>query len=264
MSFDLSRVFDPIFLAPFLNGLLLALLLPVLGAYVRMREEWLSSLGVAQVAGAGVVLGAVVGYPGLPAALAAAAFAVAAKTIVGRAGNDNYGMMILAGWTLSLLAAANAAHGGELARAVSEGQLYFSNARRAAELGGIVLVAAAALPWLSPRLLLGRLFPDHFRANARPAWRHELAFDLLAASALALASTTIGVMAAFALVFVPPWVAFRRARGWRRSLLWSAGFGVASYLVAFAAAIMLDQPFGPVLVAVLLPAALLRLFRVRA
>jgi len=66
------------------------------------------------------------------------------------------------------------------------------------------------------------------------------------------------VMGAFALVFVPPWVAFRFARGWRRTVAWSAAVGVAAYLVSFALAIALDQPYGPLLVATLLVLSVLR------
>ena len=58
-----SEVFDPLFLLPFVNGLLLALLLPLLGAFVRLREEWLASLGLAQVSAAAVVLGAILVEP---------------------------------------------------------------------------------------------------------------------------------------------------------------------------------------------------------
>jgi zinc transport system permease protein len=67
-------------------------------------------------------------------------------------------------------------------------------------------------------------------------------------------------MAAFALVFVPPWLAFRFAHGWRRTLAWSAGLGLLSYLAAFATAIHVDQPFGPVLVVALLAVAPARAF----
>lgn len=34
-------LFDTMFLLPFLNGLLLAVLLPLLGAWIRLCEEWL-------------------------------------------------------------------------------------------------------------------------------------------------------------------------------------------------------------------------------
>jgi len=60
-------LFDPLFLAPFLTGRLLAVLLALLGPYSRMRGEWLASLGVAQAAAAGFqgpvlfILGHVVG-----------------------------------------------------------------------------------------------------------------------------------------------------------------------------------------------------------
>lgn len=43
---SLSLVVDPLFRVPFANGLLLALLLPLLGAYVRLRNEWLAALGL--------------------------------------------------------------------------------------------------------------------------------------------------------------------------------------------------------------------------
>jgi zinc transport system permease protein len=79
------------------------------------------------------------------------------------------------------------------------------------------------------------------------AWPVESGFDLLAALGLALATMILGVMGAFALVFVPPWLAFRRAGDWRSSLLLALAIGVAAYVAAFALALGLDQPFGPVL-----------------
>ena len=67
-------------------------------------------------------------------------------------------------------------------------------------------------------------------------------------------------MAAFHPVFVPTWIALRFAHGWRRTLAWSAGLGLLAYLVAFVAAIRVDQPFGPVLVVALLAMAPARAF----
>ena len=59
-------------------------------------------------------------------------------------------------------------------------------------------------------------------------------------------------MGAFALVFVPPWVAFRLANSWRWSLALGVLLGIGAYLAAFALALGLDQPFGPLLVVALL------------
>jgi zinc transport system permease protein len=258
MSF--GDLFDRMFLLPFLNGLLLAILLPLLGAWIRLREEWLAALGLAQVAAAGVVVGAIFVEPVGLVALAAAALAAAAKALLGRAGNDSYAVMILFGWAVALIGASFAAHGDELGRALVQGQIYFTGAGHLQGIVALAAVSAVLLPWLSPRLLIGRFFPDHFRANGMPNPHHDVVFDVLVAITLALSATAIGVMAAFALVFVPPWVAFRFAHGWRRTLAWSVGLGVLAYLVAFTAAIRLDQPFGPVLVAVLLLFALARPF----
>jgi len=166
-------------------------------------------------------------------------------------GNSVYAVMILLGWTLTLLIAANTALGDALAHAVVDGQLYFAGSRELIAAGAVGALGLTALPWLTPRLIRAHLFPQHEIANRLPAWRWHLGFDLLVALAIAVGTATLGLMATFALVFLPAWSAFRRAPNWRRSNWLSAGIGVASYLLAFAIALWLDQPFGPVLVAVL-------------
>ena len=59
-------------------------------------------------------------------------------------------------------------------------------------------------------------------------------------------------MGPFALVFVPSWLAFRRAGSWRSGLLQALLIGLLAYLAAFLVALRLDQPFGPVLAMVLI------------
>lgn len=243
---------DQLFLIPFLAGLPLALLLPVLGNLARLRDEWLAALGIAHLAGAAGLAGlawhlpAVLGAP--LGALAGAGF----KHALGGRGNSVFGVMILAGWAATLLIAANSSLGESLAHALVDGQLYFAgNIDLAAAwlVGGLGL---ATLSWLTPRLIRARLFPGHELANRLPAWRWHFGFDLLAALAIAVATATLGLMAAFALVFLPAWIAFRLAPDWRRAGRLAAGLGGAGYLLAFAIALVLDQPFGPVLVTVLL------------
>jgi zinc/manganese transport system permease protein len=139
-----------------------------------------------------------------------------------------------------------------LGHALVDGQLYFA--------GQLELMAAALLalpvrrrPALAAAPAAARpLLPRYEQANALPAWRWHLTVDLLTALAMAIGTATLGLMGAFALVFVPPWLAFRRAASWRRTLLLSALVGTGGYLMAFALALGLDQPFGPVLVATLL------------
>lgn len=246
-------LFDPLFLAPFLNGLLLALLLALLGPYSRMRGEWLASLGVAQAAAAGLLLGAFVDGAATLGALLAATVAAVTKTLFGRrSGNDAYAVMLLVGWSTALLLAANSAHGEDLSRALLEGQLYFTGTSQLLSISVLLAIVVVTLGMLSRRLLLSCLFPDRLVNDRRPAARYDLTFDVLVAVSLALAATVVGVMAAFALVFIPAWVAFRFAGSWRASLVWSLILGTVAYVGSFAIAILFDQPYGPVLVAALL------------
>ena len=95
--------------------------------------------------------------------------------------------------------------------------------------------------------MLARIYPDIFRLRGGRAWPIDVGFDLLAALCLALATMTLGVMGAFALVFIPPWLAFRKGKNWRSGLRFALTLGLLAYLGAFALALALDQPFGPVL-----------------
>jgi len=86
--------------------------------------------------------------------------------------------------------------------------------------------------------------------------------DLLAAASLAIGTLSVGLMGAFELVLIPAWVTFQIAPSWRWILIGSGLVGVASYLAAFALALQLDQPFGPMMVAVLVGiAAIVMLLR---
>jgi zinc transport system permease protein len=246
-------LFDRLFLMPFLNGLMLAIVLAVLGPYSRMRGEWLASLGVAQAAGAGLLLGAFVGSGATPGALLAATGAAIAKTLLGRqSGNDAYAVMLLVGWSSALLLAANTARGEDLSRALLEGQLYFTGESQFWSIGALLALVIAIVRILSRPLLLGCLLPDRLVGDRRPAARYDLVFDVLVAISLALAATVVGVMAAFAFVFIPAWVAFRFATSWRSALTWSLLLAIGAFTSSFALAVVFDQPYGPVLVVALL------------
>jgi zinc transport system permease protein len=246
-------LFDRLFLLPFLNGLLLAIVMGLLGPYSRLRGEWLASLGVAQAAGAGLLLGTFVDAGGTLGALLAAAVAAIAKALGGRrSGNDAYAVMLLVGWSAALLMAANTARGEDLSRALLEGQLYFTGRSQLWGIAVLLALVVAMVRQLSGQWLLGCLLPDRLVGDRRVAVRYDLVFDVLVAISLALAATVVGVMAAFALVFIPARVAFRFANSWRSALTWALLFAVAVYASSFALAVVLDQPYGPVLVAALL------------
>ena len=252
-------MWSELFLVPLLTGLTLAVLLPLLGCYLRLRDEWLAALAYAHVAAAGALLALVANVPPRIGGRAAAGAAGAGKrALAGRlAGGAAYAFLLLGGWALAVLLAANQPMAERLGHALFDGQLYFA---AAAQLPWVALwtgLALAALAALSRQLLLGQVYPDFFRAQCRPSWPVMAGFDLLAALSLALATMVLGVMGAFVLVFIPPWLAFRRARNWRSSLWLAFAIGVLAYGVAFLLALFLDQPFGPVLALVLMVLALL-------
>lgn len=252
MEAVLAGLTEPLFRLPLITGLLLAALLPLLGCYLMLRDEWLAALGLAHLAGAGALLAALVGLSPLVGGSVLACSGAGYKTLLRVRGNLAYAFMILTGWASMLLLAANTRLGESLATAMIDGQLYFAAWPELAAAAALALAAAVFLPWLGPRLLRARFFPRVEQANRLPAWRWHLGFDLLVALAMATATATLGLVAAFALILVPSWAAFRLASGWRWCLALALLFGVLAYLLAFASALLLDQPFGPVAVATLL------------
>lgn len=243
---------DELFRWPFLGGLLLALLLPWLGNLLRLRDEWLATLGIAHVAAAGGLVALALGASAFVGAGLFAGLAGLAKAALRRASNSVYGAMILGGWACGLLIGANSTVGESLAHAYLDGQLFFISAPEA--LAGVVLCIAGMLlvRRMQPTLIVSCLFPDGFRLMGTGARGWVRGFDLLVALAVALATSMLGLMACFALLFLPAWAAYGPARNWRHGVLMASLLGMIAHVVAFFGALQFDQPYGPLLVLVLL------------
>jgi zinc transport system permease protein len=241
-----------LFAVPFVAGLVMAVLLPLVGNLLRLRDEWLATLGLAHLSAAGALLGMAIHLPGFFGALAGALTGAGVKQASGGRSNSAYGLMILSGWALTLLVAANTALGDALAHALIDGQLYFAGMRELLIDAAVLFMALPMLRWLGPRLIAARFCPERERAKRLPAWRWHLGFDLLVATSIAAGTATFGLMATFALIFVPSWLAFRLAADWRRTNGRAVAIGVGGYLFAFGVALWFDQPFGPLLVGVLI------------
>ena len=250
---------NDLFLTPFLTGLGLAVLLPALGAYLRLRDEWLAALAYAHVAAAGALASLFVGLPPALGGAAAAGLTGAGKRFFARRlpGGASYALLLLGGWAAAVLLAANQPMAERLGHALFDGQLYFAGTGELALVAASVPLAGLLLWRLSRHLLLAHVYPDFFRIRGLRAWPIQGGFDLLAALLLAEATMTLGVMGAFALVFIPPWLAFRRAATWRAGIAWSLAIGVLAFTAAFGLALWLDQPFGPVLALLLIICGLL-------
>lgn len=252
----LDALIDPLFQQPFLVGLLVSSVLPLYGCLLRLRGEWLAALGFAHLAGAGALIGLLtIGLPAVVGSLVGATVGALVKALGRLQGNTVFALMILTGWSATLLVAANSPIGITMGHAMIEGQLYFADDLQLAAAAVLVGLTILILWRFTPRLVSAALFPTEEKANRLPAWRWHFGFDLLSALAVAVGIGTVGLMAAFALVFVPPWLSFQLASGWRMALVGAFFFSVLSYLVTFLLALRLDQPFGPLLVAVLLGGA---------
>lgn len=246
----LALLADPAFWPPFLTGLCFALLLPLVGAYLRLADEWAAALAFAQTAAAGALVAMLAGWPlalgGVGAALAAASGRALFVARTGPARGAAYALLLLAGWGVSVLLTSNFPLAERAGHALFDGQLYFTGE---AHLLAALLALGAGLAGLRrlSRPLLRRHFLPAFAADGATARAAPLAFDLLTAAALALATASIGVMAALALVFVPPLIAARAARDWRHGLWLAGAIGAGAHGLAFLLALAVDQPYGPLL-----------------
>lgn len=244
---------------PFVTGLALALFVPLVGLMLRLREEWLAALGLTHLAAAGGVAGVVLGWPALASALIAGGVAAILKGRMRQPGNTVFAAMMLAGWAAMLLIASNHTHAHLIGQTLIDGQLYFTGSGHLVTSLLLVATGAPLLVWLAPRLMREVLFPGHQAGNGAPVRRWHLVFDLLAVATVATAALALGVMAAFALVLLPAWIAFGVAASTRAAAWIALCIGGCAYCVAFVVALGFDQPFGPVLVAALLAAAMLRM-----
>lgn len=256
---DITLLFDPLFHLPFITGLLLAPAAAIIGVYLRLRNEWLAALAYSKLAAAGGILAAALNLPVMLGALLASGVLAGSKGFMARIGNDHFVIFILLGWSMAIIAASLSANAEMLGQSLIDGQLYFIASTHLMVVMSLLIFGAGCMPWLSRRLLLAHFFPDHFSANAISMWRHNLFFDLFVVAAIVVMTTIYGVMAAFALLFIPPWIAWGLARGWRLVLLWAVSIAVTAYILAFVLAIVLDQPFGPMMVITLIVFSLLRL-----
>ncbi len=256
---DGLMLFDPLFRVPFFNGLLLAVALSVIGAYLRLRDEWLSAFSLSQVAAAGGVVALPLGLPVVVTASVAAGALALVFGLMNRVNNNHYGWAILVGWALALVLAANTHQGSVVVESLLRGQLYFSSMAHLWSAVILLAIMALVLPWASKRLMMGRFFPDYFSANRIPAWRHRLPFAALVVFSVVLGTVAMGAVPAFAMAFIPAWVGFVLCKGWRKAMVVTVVLAVSAYLVGFGLAIQFDQPFGPTLVIVLALLAPLRL-----
>jgi len=252
----LSILFDELFRIPLIGGALLAVSLPLLGAYLRMRSEWLAALGLSNMAAAGAALAVVLHLPVLLVSFVVVAICSGLKLVLihtgsKRRGNDYYAFLIIFGWSLLILFSSLGHDALVLAQSLVDGQLFFIDSSKLILTLSFVVLLIVILPLISRKLLIERFFLDYFSANLASPWPHRILFELLVIIAVVISTTSIGVMSTFALMFIPPLIAFTFINGWKVAILLSSIIGLVSYLGSFVLALTLDLPFGPTQVIVL-------------
>lgn len=250
----MELLIDPLFYKAWLTGLCLSLFLPLLGLYLRLRDEWLAALGLAQMSAATGLLGMGLGLPLLVGGPVGGMLMALIKHLT-RASNTAYAFMLIAGWSLTFLVAANTTLGESLGHALVEGQLYFVDSSHVIAGVLLLLLGGSLLALIKKPLLRAALFPDFEKLNLPAAWRWHLGFDLLVAIAMGIATACIGLMTAFAMIFIPAWLAFRISANWYQACVIAVLFNGVTFIAGFALAILLNQPYGPCQVATTLAAA---------
>lgn len=252
-------VLAELFGVPFATGALLTISLALLGCFLRLRDEWLAALGLPHIAAAGGVFGLALGAPPMLGGGVATATAAGIKSLMPGGSNSHYALMLVLGWGASLMLSNNIHQGSVVAEGLLQGQLYFSSAGHLYGALALFAMLLASMGWLSRCLLTDRFFPDHFPANGRARWPHGLVYHGMVVAMVVLATQALGAFPVFALLFIPPWIAFSLARGWWWGMGLSVILGFGLYLAAFLLAIGVDQPFGPTLALMLAGASPLRL-----
>jgi zinc transport system permease protein len=247
-----------LFWRPALTGALLAILLPLLGLTLRLRHEYWAALAYGQVGAAGALGALVFGYPPLLGGLAASLAAAIAKHPLEKRllTTGLFPLLFVLGWSVCQLLTANLPGVERPGAALFEGQLYFAGVEMLVG-AALALVVGGIFLWRKGAdLLLAHLYPAHFHAQGRPLWPVQIGFDLLVAAVLALAVMSLGVMGAFALIFIPPWLVCAFSPSWRVALIAAPILSFLAYALAFAIALTHDQPFGSMLALVLCVTAL--------
>lgn len=224
-------------------GLLVTATHVPLGTQVLERGIVFIDLAIAQIAGCGVLLAARIGFgaegvavqiAALAAALAGALLLTWTERIWPDVQEAVIGVVFVLGATGSVLLLASNVHGSEHLRDLLVGQILWVQPARLA--WAAVAYAVVLAVWFGGRERIGRV-----------------GFYVLFAVAVTVSVQLVGLYLVFATLIVPP-LATRRMARQRLAAAWA--LGAAGYALGLLASTVLDLPSGPVIVWVLVAAAL--------
>lgn len=231
-----------------LAALVVALLCGVLGVYVVLRGMSLLGDGLAHLSLAGVALGLVLGvYPLGLALVFAIAGALVIQALRSRGlvrGDTAIGILFTAGLAFGILVISrNRGTGIDLATYLF-GNLLTVTPTDLALIGGLAIAFVAVFLALQKELLYVTFSEEAARLSGLPVRALDVAFTVLTAASIVVASRIVGILLVSALLVVPAATALLLARSFRGALLLAVGFGTVAVLAGVFAAAQWGTPTG--------------------
>ena len=216
----------------------------VLGVFVLLRREAMVTLALPQVVAMGAAVGMANGWPTLPPALAAVAFAVAYLSITRRSAIADWALPALYVGALSVSDLAIANHGQNVAdlQNLFTGIDVAVSPARAALAVPVLLAAGLGCGMLWRRWLLLAQAPAAAELSGLHPTRWDAAFLSLLALVLLLGTDSLGVVMVLGLVFLPAGAVLPWSRRIPVALAGSTALGLILLGVGFYASNVMSWP----------------------
>lgn len=230
----------------FLTGLGVSLLLGIGGAGLMLRGSVWQALAVSQWSAVGGVLASIIAWPVMTVAALTAGLSLVIVQVKRNSEQWPLGLFLVGSATVLLLA-GNFAQAELSAASWAEGQLYFVTSTLALSAALITGSALLTLPFFFQQWLRLQAQPDQGTFPKPNGWR-LIAEAVWWTAIIVLATATVGSIATLAFLLFPAWIAALVSRNAVQFVCFAALFSVLGYLIAWTLALVLDQPFAPVLI----------------
>jgi len=240
-------MFDSFWIWPFISGAGIALLLGLAGATLFLRSAIWQGLVVGQSAAAGGVLASVMALPLVPVALL---FSALVSLLTRRKAKLQQERLLLAfllcGALLTLLI-INIPKASVAASRWLEGDVYFITQQDSLWLLLPIIMLVAGYSTLQRVWQHSQITPDRGSTLRPSRWGFlfEAFWQLLL---IVLGCLFLGLSAALFLLLLPAWIAAFVVRGFKPFLLLSSLISLVLFAISWAVALVLDQPFSPILI----------------
>ncbi|WP_028304753.1 hypothetical protein [Oceanospirillum maris] len=238
---------DSFWIWPFISGASIAFLLGLAGATLFLRSAIWQGLVVGQSAAAGGVLASVMALPLVPVALLFSALVSLLTRRKAKLQQERLLLAFLLCGALMTLLIVNIPQASVAASRWLEGDVYFITRQDSLWLLIPIMMLAVGYSTLQRVWQHSQIMPDRGCAPRLSRWRFlfEAFWQLLL---IVLGCLFLGLPAALFLILLPAWIAAFVANGFKPFLLLSSLISLVLFVISWAVALDLDQPFSPILI----------------